>query len=134
MTDDDPIPERPELDALVVAYATARALRESVSDKEKEMRVTEGHAEAALFDGLERMNLRGVRHAEFGLFTLNDMASATVTDEKALREWAQEVMPELLLPNRARLSKVVRDSLKGEGEMPPGTEPSFYRKINWRRG
>jgi hypothetical protein len=126
--------ERPELDASIEAYAVARSQREMVSDQEKRLREIEGRAEAALFEALERLGLRSVRHRTLGLFTLNDMANAVVIDEAALREWAQEEMPELLLPNRARLGKVVRDTMKEGGELPPGTDVSFYRKINWRRG
>jgi hypothetical protein len=130
----DPIPERPELDDLVSAYAIARANREAVSDEEKRLRTIEGAAEGELFDALERLGLRSVRHRELGLFTLNDMANAVVSDEARLREWALEVMPELMLPNRQRLGKVVRDLMKEGGELPPGTDVSFYRKISWRRG
>lgn len=135
VTIDDAIAaEKPELDELVGTYATARNVREAASDEEKRLRVIEGAAEAALFDAMERMSLRSVRSRELGLFTLNDMANATVTDEAKLREWALEEMPELMLPHRARLGKIVRDTLKEGGDLPPGTDVSFYRKINWRRG
>jgi len=132
--DDDGTPaETVDLEAIVQAYADARHTREEVSDTEKRLRAIEAEAESGLFEALERLGLRSVRHKYLGLFTLNDMASGTVTDEAKLREWANEVMPELMLPNRARLGKVVRDALKGEGEMPPGTDVTFARKINWRR-
>lgn len=126
--------ERVELDALVTAYATARAIREEASDTEKRLRAIEGAAEGALFEALERLGLRSVRHRTLGLFTLNDMANAIVIDEVKLREWALIEMPELMLPNRMRLGKIVRDTLKEGGTMPPGTDVTFYRKINWRRG
>ncbi len=125
--------EKAGIDDLVVAYATARANREAVSDEEKRLRDIEAKAELALFDRMEALNLRSVRHEKLGLFTLNDMANAVVTDAAALREWALEVMPELLSPNRQTLGKIVRDLLKEGGDLPPGIEPAFYRKINWRR-
>lgn len=126
--------ERVELDALVGAYAAARGVREEASDHEKRLRAIEAQAETALFEALERLGLRSVRHRTLGLFTLNDMANAVVTDELALRAWALIEMPELMLPNRQRLGKVVRDTLKEGGAMPPGTDVTFFRKINWRRG
>jgi len=126
--------ERVELDALVTAYAVARGIREEASDREKLLRATEAQVESALFDALERLGLRSVRHRELGLFTMNDMANAVVTDEVKLREWAEMEMPEILLPNRQRLGKVVRDALKEGEALPPGTDVAFYRKINWRRG
>ena len=42
-------------------------------------------------------------------------------------------MPEILLPNAARLAVVVREALRGERDMPPGVEARFTRKIGWRR-
>jgi hypothetical protein len=133
--EDDAVPtERVELDALVTAYAVARGIREEASDREKLLRATEATVEVALFDAMERLGLRSVRHRELGLFSLNDMASAVVTDEAALRAWAENEMPEIMLPNRQRLGKVVRDALKADEPLPPGTDVSFYRKINWRRG
>lgn len=131
---DDHIPERPELNALIEDYATARAVRESVSDEEKRLRATEGRAEQALFDGLERLGLRSARHKTLGLFTLNDMANGSVIDAAKLREWALEEMPELLSPHASKLGKIVRDALKEGEPLPPGVEATFYRKINWRRG
>ena len=126
--------ERVGLDALVQAYADARSFREEISDREKYLRGVEVTAERALFEALERLNLRSVRHATLGLFTMNDMANADVTDEAKLREWALEEMPDLMLPNRMRLGKVVRDTLKEGGDLPPGVDVVFYRKISWRRG
>lgn len=131
--DDGVAEERGELDALIIAYATARSIREDVTEREKQLRNIEAKAEQDLFDAIERLGLRSVRHRELGLFTLNDMANGTVTDEAALREWALNEMPELMLPNRQRLGKVVRDTLKEGGTLPPGVDATFYRKINWRR-
>lgn len=122
------------LDALAVAYADARKAREEVSDTEKRLREIEKRAEAALFEGLEARNLRSIRHKDLGLFTLSDIADAVVTDAAALREWAQEVMPELLSPNRQTLGKVIRDAMKEGEAIPPGTDYAFRRGINWRRG
>jgi len=126
--------ERPELNALMEAYAIARAGREAAGDVEKERRRIEDEAERQLFDAMERLQLRSARHDTYGLFTLNDMANAVVTDEGELRKWALEEMPELLLANRARLGKVVRDTLREGGVMPPGVDVAFKRGINWRRG
>ena len=132
---EDAIPVAPPLlKELIVNYATARSQREAVSQRENELRKIEDAAQGALFDELERQSLRQARHETLGLFTMNDMANALVTDEAKLREWALIEMPELMLPNRQRLSKVLRDTLKEGGDLPPGTDVTFYRKINWRRG
>jgi hypothetical protein len=58
-----------------------------------------------------------------------------VTDEEAAKAWADGQMPELITLNRARLSKLVRDILKGDAEvpMPPGVNFTTSRKITWRR-
>lgn len=132
VVEDANVPEIPELNGLVEAYVAARGRREDASATEKRLREVESRAELALFDELERQNLRSVRHATLGLFYLNDQVSATVTDDVALRSWAVEVMPELLIANRARLGSVVRHTLKEGGELPPGTDYSTYRKIGWR--
>lgn len=132
--DVDLIPERKELDTLIEAYAVARSAREVISDQEKAARAVETKAELELFDAIERLGLRSVRHGVLGLFSLNDMANAVVTDAARLREWAEIEMPEILLPNRQTLGKVIRDALKEGRDLPPGTEAAFYRKINWRRG
>lgn len=129
----DPITERPEVNDLIVAYALARTLREEVSAREDELRIVENRAEQALFDGLERLNLRQARHETLGLFSLNDQANAKVNDAAALREWAVIERPELINVNRQSLGKIVRDTLKEGGELPPGVEPTFYRKISWRK-
>lgn len=121
------------LDALITAYADARTAREQADDRAKRLRDTEAKVEAALFDEMEKLNLRSVRHAR-GLFMLDDKAWATVLDESALRAWCEREMPEVLLPNMTRLAVIVRQALKGErDEMPPGVEPRFSRKLNWRR-
>jgi len=121
------------LDALIEAYADARIVREEALDTVNRLRETEARLEARLFDEMEKLNVRSVRHAR-GLFILNDLAWADVTDEAAVRDWANAEMPEILLANRSKLATLVREALRGEREaMPPGVEPKFSRKINWRR-
>lgn len=119
---------------LIEAYALARANRERLDDETKAAREKEAAAEAALFDRMEQQNLRSVRHEQYGLFILNDLAWADVRDRAKAREWAENEMPELLLLNSSQLSTVVRAALRGERDMPPGVEAKFSRKINWRRG
>lgn len=120
------------IDQLIMAYADARTAREQADDRAKRLRETESKVEAALFDEMERLNLRSVRHAR-GLFMLDDKAWASVLDEHQLREWCEREFPEVLLPNLTRLAVLVRQAVKGEREMPPGVEPKFSRKLNWRR-
>lgn len=129
-----PVEARGELDALINAYADARLYREQADDHAKKLRATETEIEGKLFEAMERLNLRAVRHAR-GLFTLNDLAWAVVDDEGSARDWAESNMPELLLLNRQRLSVVVREHLKGERDaLPPGVSWRTSRGINWRRG
>lgn len=130
-----PHPEsRASLDALVNAYADARRAREEADDRVKRLTDIEQRAETALFDEMERLNLRSVKH-DRGLFMLNDLAWASVEDREAVLSWAQREFPELLTLNNQRLSVLVREYLKGErDEMPPGTGFKTSRKINWRRG
>jgi len=118
---------------LVNAYADARNAREEAADRTKRLGAVEAACEAALFDAMEKLNLRSVQHAR-GRFTLNDLAWASVADEDKAREWAEAAMPELLMLNRQRLSAVVRQFLRGERDaMPPGVDYSVSRKISWRR-
>lgn len=125
--------ERGELDVLIRALADARNEHEEASDHEKALRlIAEGH-ETALFDAMERLNIRAVRH-ERGLFTLNDLAWAKIEDRAAALAWAEANEPELLTLNNQRLSVVVREHLKGErAELPAGVAFSTTRKITWRR-
>lgn len=91
--------------------------------------------ERQLFEGLENAGVRSIV-TELGRFTLNDLAWATVEDAAAARDWAAHVAPELLVLNHQSLSKIVRDTLKGEGEfteLPPGVTFKTSRKITWRR-
>ena len=101
--------------------------------------------ETALFDAMEASGLVSIRTAR-GLFRLNDLAWARITDPEKARMWAEAEMPELLTLNNARLSKLVRDALKGESEvghgepdpatgklLPAGVTYTTSRKITWRR-
>lgn len=136
----------PDFDALINAYADARVRREKAGELMKELQRYEDEAEEALFSSMEAMNLRSIRH-ERGLFSLNDLADARVVDEVKAREWAQLYLSEVITLNRQRLSKVVRDLLRGDeapgplvhnGEfgvdLPPGVDIAFRRTIGWRRG
>lgn len=97
--------------------------------------------EATLFDALEAAGLESIR-TERGLFRLNDLAWARIEDAEAAKAWADAHMPELLTLNSQRLSKVVRDALKGDVEIDgavagtglmPGIGYVTSRKITWRR-
>lgn len=129
----DEVPVSASLQPLIAAYAIARTRREQVDDEAKKARAVETEAETALFDALERQNLRSVRSDEYGQFILNDLAWASVTDRDAARQWAENEMPELLLLNSSQLSVIVRQAAKGERDMPPGVEAKYSRRINWRR-
>lgn len=140
MTADDvlPIGEEPtneapaSLDYLITDYATLRANRERLDDATKEARRKEEAAEAKLFEALERLNLRSVKH-DLGQFILNDLAWPAITDPVAAREWILAEMPEILNANQSKLAVVVREALRGERTMPPGMDAKFSRKINWRK-
>lgn len=97
--------------------------------------------EITLFDALEAAGLESIR-TERGLFRLNDLAWAKLEDPEAAKAWADAHMPELLTLNNARLSKIVRDALKGEAPIEgavdgtglmPGVGYTTSRKITWRR-
>jgi len=97
--------------------------------------------EATLFDALEAAGMSAFR-TDRGLFRLNDLAWAKMEDPEAAKAWADAHMPELLTLNNARLSKVVRDALKGdvpiEGAVAgtglmPGVGYVTSRKVTWRR-
>lgn len=128
-----PAAEAPaSLNQLIHDYADARTLREMNDDEGKRLREVETQYEAKLFDELERLTLRSVKH-ERGNFILSDLAWAAVTDVALSREWIEAEMPEILSPNATRLAVVVREAIRGEREMPPGIEAKFTRRINWRR-
>lgn len=124
----------PELVEMTEKLALLRVRLEMAEDEAKRIRGDYEAVEAALFDAMENAGLRTIR-TERGLFMMNDLAWAKVTDADAARAWADQNMPELLLLNQARLSKIVRDTLKGEreGELPDGVTFTTSRKINWRR-
>jgi hypothetical protein len=124
--------ERADVEALINAYADARAAREEVSAQEKRLREIEEKAEQALFTELEHLNLRAVRH-ERGLFTLNDLAWPKIVDPSMARQWAELEHPDLITLNATRLGPFIREALKEGLDLPPGVEATFSRKINWRR-
>lgn len=137
-------PQTPTEPTAIVALADLVANRrielEKVNDLQKEAQAAYDEVEARLFDVLEATGLQQIR-TERGLFRLNDLAWASVTDEAAARDWAEHNEPALLLLNRQRLSVIVRQVLKGEesapglepGQMPPGVDYRTSRKITWRR-
>lgn len=124
----------PELVAMTEKLVLLRTRLEMAEDEAKRIRGNYEQVEAELFDALENAGLRKIATKD-GLFMLNDLAWAKVTDAEAAKEWADQVMPELLTLNLQRLSKLVRDTLKGEreGGIPPGVDYTTSRKINWRR-
>jgi len=129
----------PELAQLADKLADLRVLLEMAEDEAKKIRGNYEEVEGALFDALENAGIKQIRIPR-GLFTMNDLAWASVTDEEAARAWADQQAPELLTLNRQRLSVIVRHALKGEeehglaaGELPPGVTFTTSRKINWRR-
>lgn len=122
-----------DLEALVEAYVAARTTREEISDREKYLREIEGRAETALFDSIERQGLKSVRHKTLGLFSLNDLAWPSVVGNDELVAWAREAQPDLLTINKQSLGKIMRDAMRAGDELPPGVEPTFSRKISWRR-
>lgn len=127
-----PVVDRGALDGLIAAYADARNVREEADERAKRLREIEDRAEAELFDALERLSIRSVRHAR-GLFSLSDLAWASVLDEDSARQWAEAERPELLTLNRQRLSVIVREALKEAQPLPPGIDYKVTRKITWRR-
>lgn len=120
--------------ALANLLADARVVLDEANDRAKEAQAAYDKVQAELFDALENAGLQQIR-TERGLFRLNDLAWASVTDETAARAWADEHAPELITLNRQRLAVVVRNAIKGEdgATMPPGVEATFSRKITWRR-
>lgn len=116
---------------LIEAYAAARSVRTEAANRLKHLQAVEDQAAGALFDALEAQGLRSVRH-ELGLFSLNDLAWASITDPEKAREWALVAEPELITLNAQRLSKMIRDRLAEGEELPPGVDFRTTRKINWR--
>lgn len=120
--------------------ADSRITLDRASDIQKQAQAEYDAAEAELFDAMENADLRSIR-TERGLFSLNDLAWASVEDEDQARTWAEHHLPELLTLNRQRLSVIVRKIIKGEedapgvpaGQTPPGVTFRTSRKITWRR-
>lgn len=122
------------LNALVEAYAAARNAKAQAAEHVKRLQAVEDRATADLFDAMERVNLRSLKHDTLGTFSLNDLAWPKVEDEAAARAWAETEFPEAITVNRQRLAVIVREALRGEREFPPGVDYSLSRKINWRGG
>jgi hypothetical protein len=129
-----------DIKALTDLLADRRVRLDDANEEVRARQEAYDGVEAALFDRLEDQGLTQVK-TERGLFRMNELAWASVSDEEAARSWAENHMPELLLLNRQRLSVVVRRILKGEeqlpdgkaGELPPGVDFKTTRKITWRR-
>jgi hypothetical protein len=124
----------PELVEMTEQLVLLRTRLEMAEDEAKRIRGNYEQVEAELFDALENAGLRSIR-TDKGLFLLNDLAWAKVADPEAAKEWADQNAPELLTLNLQRLSKIVRETLKGEreGGLPAGVDYTTSRKINWRR-
>lgn len=145
-----PIEEAPELPRqlhhLADEYAIARVRLEQALDAVKGPREAFEQAERALFDALENQNLTAVR-SPAGYFRRDVTVDAQVLDRQEFAEWAKAHMPEILLPNYQRLSKLVRDALGagakrrepedafglGVGQIPPGVDYNPRRGIAWTR-
>ena len=136
-----------QFDDLVFEYTVARAGYDMQRDALRPFRERLEQAEAALFDAMEGQNLSGVR-TDQGYFRRDVTVDATLEDPAAFAGWAKANMPELLLPNYMRLSKLVRDALAagakrrqqedafglGVGVLPPGVDFRPRRGIAWTRG
>lgn len=113
-------------------YADACIVLDEAEEAAKAARATKERLEDELFTLLEAEGVRQVRHAR-GLFTMNDLAWASVEDEAAAREWAEQSMPEIITLNRQRLAVVVRTALRESQPLPPGVTFTTSRKVTWRR-
>ncbi len=120
------------LEELAIRVAESRFALEQAMDVEKQTRAIYEMAETALFDALEAEGLRQIRTPR-GLFSMNDLAWASVDDEDKARLWAEAENPELLTLNRQRLSVMVRRALENGEPLPPGVTFTTSRKITWRR-
>lgn len=129
------------IERLVVEYAAARRALDDMRQQTKPYQERKDRAEQALFDALEDQQLRSVRHAELGLFTLSILADPRIDNSDAFVAWAEKAMPELLMANRQRLGVIVREVLKGERDpitatdegLPPGVGYGMRRSISWRQ-
>jgi hypothetical protein len=135
------IPGKDHLKRLADLLADARIRYDKAQAEADEEKKSYDVIEATLFDALEAAGLESIR-TERGLFRLNDLAWAKLEDAEAAKAWADAHMPELLTLNNARLSKVVRDALRGEVPIEgavegtglmPGVGYTTSRKVTWRR-
>lgn len=124
----------PELNTLIEAYAAARQQREAASARLKQFQEIEDRVTRDLFDAMERINVRSVKHDTLGTFALNDLAWAKIEDADLARVWAETEFPEAITINLQRLAVIVREALRGDRQMPPGVSYSTSRKISWRGG
>lgn len=139
MTDD---PLQPSLTDYAERYALTRVYVESLRDALKLEQEKLDDDEARLFDAMEKLGIRAFRHGDYGQFLLSDLADATLPDPYVFVQWARDNAPELLIANRMRLGKLIRDHMKGDYEfpepgtptgLPPGVDFKTRRSINWRR-
>lgn len=131
MTDPKAAPE--SLDAMIRAFSAARTQYEAADKRSKELHRVADELAIVLFDAMERLSLRSVRH-ELGTFSLNDLAWASIKDRDAALAWANAEMPELVTLNNQRLSVYIREWIRGEHPDPiPGVDFTASRGINWRR-
>lgn len=129
----EPREATPALDRLIAEYVVARSRKEQLADELKGANQQEAIAEVRLFEAIEALGLRAVKSKEHGQFILSDLAWASTTDVERARDWLLAEMPEILTPNATKLAMIVREAIRGEREMPPGIEPKFTRRINWRK-
>ena len=118
---------------LIRRFSGAKLALEDAKSTEKEASKEASKIEAELFDALEDAGLRSVKVDGMGTYGLNDLAWASIDDRAQAMAWAEEQRPELLTLNHQQLSVLVRDSLKGDGEMPPGVTFTTSRRISWRK-
>ena len=121
------------LDGLISDFANAKQRLAGIQADEKEQQEVVKKTEAQLFDALEDEGLRSVKADDLGTFGMNDLAWAKIEDRALALAWADENKPEMLTLNHMQLSMVVREALKGEGEIPPGVDFTTSRKISWRK-
>jgi hypothetical protein len=122
-----------KIETLAVAYAAAKRGLEKIKEQEKTQSKATQEIEAALFDALEDEGLTSVGIEDVGKFRLNDLAWAKIEDRALALAWADENRPEMLTLNHQQLSVVVRNALKGDGEIPPGVTFTASRKIGWTK-
>jgi hypothetical protein len=134
--------ENATLTDLAERYALTRVYVESLRDALKIEQDKLDADEARLFDAMEKLGIRAFRHELYGQFLLSDLADATLPDPYVFVAWARDNAPELLIANRMRLGKLIRDHMKGDYDfpepgtptgLPPGVDFKTRRSINWRR-